>query len=247
MASKKYRTRKNPLKPVTGSLALATQYGKPLEEFTGEGEEAITGEGGGVLRFMDGRHTGSTLPHMAKQFSHEETARLLRLDGSLGFSVESYRRWNMSEHIPEKVLELLSIPEIAILAASLIEAIHGGDAEALHRVAAITANPGHYEEPIKEYYLKSKSPLTEHPCVFHSRDSLLVWWGVCEAARRAEQVPTREEVRDVLADIFEAKNKTKRFPAVIRSDKLQKMLVAVGFGWLPHRKQGEHLKNPQYP
>ncbi len=247
MASKKYRPRKNSWKPVTGPLALATQYGKPLEEFTGEGGEAITGEGGGVLRFMDGRHVASSMPHRAKEFSYEEVARLLRLDGSHGFSVESYRRLNMSAHIPEKVLKLLSIPEIAILAATLIEAIHGGDAEALHRVAAIAANPRHHEEPIREYYLKSKSPLAEPASVFRSADSHLVWWGVCEAARRAARVPTREEVQDVLSEIFEAKTKTKRFSAVIRSDKLQKMLVAVGFGWLPHRKQGEHLKNPQYP
>ncbi len=233
MKTKKYRSRRNPLK-----LALSSQGGKPLEEFTGEGEETITGEGGSVLRFMGGKYVGSGITK-GKDFSHEDFARLLRLDGIAGQSLATYRRHNISPHIPAEVIELLSIPDLAILAASLIKAIHGGDAEAIHRVAAMTKNPWHDEDPVKEFVRKSPDDAPEK---FLSPEWRLVQDSIGIAAQRAGGVPTREDVRDVLTEIFEAETGARRFTN-LRSDKLQKMLEDNGFGWLRHRKRGEHLKN----
>lgn len=120
--------------------------------------------------------------------------------------------------------------EIDSLAVGLIKAIHEGNYMVFNRIADVMRDP--------EKYLASPSQDSRQCKIADA---------VSEAARRAEGVPSREQVGEVLAALKDLKTGELLFPTARESDKLQAMLEAVGFGWLPHAKRGEHLRKKQIP
>lgn len=121
--------------------------------------------------------------------------------------------------------------ESAELANALLEAVGEGDSEQFNRIADVIKNP---ELPCDASLL----PGSRRSQVFDA---------VCKAATNAGCPPTREQVRDVLASLTDNVTGTKLFLNPDASDKLQKMLENIGFGWLPHNKRGERAKRRKFP
>ena len=209
---------RNPLKRYTCSVF--PKWGKAPEEFTGSGDEDITGAGGGVLSFSDGKLVRSIDAPLCRKLTVEDSVHRLTILGRLGLSINSGA---YAEEIPPAVRELLSNPDLSLMACQLLEAIHAGDAEIFRRIAAIIANPDASTDKLP-----------------HSTTQL-VGLAVHTAASERGGIPTREEVAHVLRRTKDEGGQA-RFTTTHESDKMQTMLESVGFGWLPHSRQGSHLR-----
>lgn len=124
MASK-YRPR-NPLKPTTGPNAAKCPIPtKPHQDFTGMGDEAITGKGGGWIRFKDGRVITSGTVTVTRKWTLEDSAYCARIRAKSGAPPDE--------------------EESARLAAALLEAITTGqDHEIFNRIADLIRDPREY-------------------------------------------------------------------------------------------------------
>lgn len=229
MASKKYHPRNSwrPVSSYKGSHLPGTR--KSIDEFTGQGEEVITGAGGGELRFVDGVLASSKICDMARAWESEDIAASLRQECKWGFSIEQHRERGWFESIPDDVVSILQIPDVALLAASLIRAIYEGDSTAIRRMADVVSDP-------EKHFSRSLSPTSPRGSIVAS--------AIHDAAMKEGRPPTREEVRDIILQSTDPSTGEKLFPNASESDKLKEHLEKIGFGWLPHKKRGEHLKNP---
>lgn len=206
MASK-YRPR-NPLKPTTGPRAAKCPIPtKQHHEFTGIGEESISGEGGGRLRFKDGKFQGAGMVTFSRKWTPEDSVHSVWFRAQHGLS-------------PDK-------SESAELAASLLDAVRTGDAEIFRRISKVLRNPGAHREQTG---------------LFHDTRDFELMEAVTEAARRANGVPTIQAVGKLLYTKPSADGGGHLFTTAKRAGKVREMLAKIGFGWLPGKKRGEHLR-----
>jgi hypothetical protein len=219
----------NKLKRYAGSAAIGKLPGiqKSLDQFTGEGEEHITGKGGGALLFQNGKlYSSSPATFQMAAWTHEETATSLAQYGKFGLPIEVYRQWSFNDSIPSEISEILSIPDIADLAAQVIQAIYSGKPEVLRRLAKIAASP-------------NLPALTLNHKVWAS--------AVHDAAQKRQGVPTMEDVIDCAKDSIDPATGGKVFSSRPRLDHAKTALNKIGFGWLAHNKRGDHLRKAKAP
>lgn len=213
------RRPQNKPKPATGKLL--PKVGKLPDEFTGKGDEWIQGEGGGCLHFIDGNLSGTTMVPMTRRWTPEFEAASLRRRGKSGLPINAI---HFSQEIPEEIRNMLSNPTLAFFTAEMIRAAHTGDAELFRRIADAVADPDSEDD----HFAPGSSASILLDAVF-------------KAAQAANGIPTIQDVGKILGRIRGADG-TNRFITADRADKVRDLLRSIGFGWLPSRKQGEHLR-----
>lgn len=196
--------------------------GKGWKPFTGKiplaGRIEITGDmdGDGVLVFINGDvFTARTAVSCCSSSALERALEVCRM-GDAAHPLHHDQQALKARH-REAVMQVLE--DHALVALRLIEALHSGDAPFFRRVT----------DAMRE----RKEPGPER--------SFKISLSVMRACYDAPGVPTVEAVAKEWEAAAERKM-PRRDGKAHRLETFKKLLVSEGWGWLPHRKQGDTLR-----